>query len=741
MIKKSIPNLNKKKVGSGIIRLQFALPAFFTLFLLLTGATIFSFNYVLPRKYLEEIATEYIKKTGTTVLNKTINHLAPAYKMVELNGEQLKPKNFSKTTFETFNILTIPQFRNNPQFALIYLGTEEGNFYMNGLDPNGSISTQVITRLDNSESSDNKLKELKYKTDDKVSLKEEIAKYLKTTITYRNSQGKILKTENVKDYIYDPRWRPWYKNAKKSKGTSWTGAYQFSSSGRYYASGKTGITVSTPVYNDKGNLTGVVGIDIFLEELSKFLKQLEISENGKAFIINSNRDLIAFTNLISTNDKEPEFFTNINDISDKIVHESITVLDSIENLTKERSLVIPINSNKYLAYFAPIPMGAGPQWVVGVIAPEDDFIGKLKEKLLISMLVAFGIIVVMVIISMIIGNKITIPIKHLMEDALLIKDLNLKETTSIPSIFTEIEDMNLAFKNMKIGLKSFKKYIPSDVVRYLINSGNEAILGGEEKKLTIFFSDVADFTTISEQLAPGKLVGHLGDYLDKYSKIIESTGGTVDKFIGDGVMAFWNAPGNIENHYEKSCEAALLCIEGLKKLHESWNTYDLPLLYTRIGIHTGNVIVGNMGSSERLNYTIIGDSVNLASRLEGLAKIYGVHIIVSEATKLLAKNSFVFRKLDKVLVKGKTIPVTIYELICKKEDITPDDISWIENFESGLHLYFNKQWNEAKKFFKRCNKYRPEDKSSKLFIERINTYLETPPENEWDGVEIYNSKV
>lgn len=742
--------MKKKSVGSGLIRLRVALPVFFTIFLLITGSTIFLVSYYFSQRSLEAVSFEYLGKTGETVVERTVNHLSPAASIAATNATYFNPENFSTDFLSAFNVITIPQFKSYPQLALVYYGDNEGNFWMNGRDPDWSISTQIIERLIDTPESDEKLTQLKnkQKNTDKFDVEEALAPILKTKIIFRGPDGDLLHTEDVKDYIYDPRWRPWYKNADNKRSVSWTGAYRFSSSGRYYASGKTGISVSAPVINSGGELEGVVGVDIFLEELTKFLRGLEISTNGRAFIITPEGELIAFGNLqlASVNDI-PEVFTPLDSISDTAAAASYQYLlgeisggENDKRLSKTVELSYDIDEGKYLAYFSPIPESAGPSWIIGVIAPEDDFIGDLKEKLLLTIVIATGVLILMIIISIIIGNKITLPIKHLMEDAMQIKDLNLNDTPQISSGFTEIADMNEAFLNMKMGLRSFQKYIPGDVVRYLIKSGNEAILGGEERTLTVFFSDVADFTTISEQLQPGDLVSHLGDYLGEYSRIIEASGGTVDKYIGDAVMAFWNAPNPLEDHAIRACAAALECVSNLQKMHKRWFEGKLPLLETRIGIHTGEVIVGNMGSSERLNYTIIGDPVNLGSRLEGLAKVYGVKILVSEVTRDLAMEKFHFRKLDKVIVKGKTIPITVYELLYRKENISPQQKVWIETFESAFDAYCIKEWVKAEKLFRKAFELNPEDKAALLFIKRIMYFKDHPPKDDWAGVSRFTSK-
>ncbi len=203
-------------------------------------------------------------------------------------------------------------------------------------------------------------------------------------------------------------------------------------------------------------------------------------------------------------------------------------------------------------------------------------------------------------------------------------------------------------------------------------------------RLTILFSDLVGFTTISEDLSPENLIHLLNEYFSTMTDIILNCKGTVDKYIGDAIMAFWGAPLPIKDHAAKACQAALAMKKAIAPLQETWQERGLPLLGTRLGIHTGQAIVGNVGSRDRFNYTVMGDTVNLASRLEGVNKIYGTSILVSESTHQQAGTAFLFRELDLVQVKGRLQPVTIYELLGRQEDQTK--FPWRETFAAALRV-------------------------------------------------------
>ena len=218
-------------------------------------------------------------------------------------------------------------------------------------------------------------------------------------------------------------------------------------------------------------------------------------------------------------------------------------------------------------------------------------------------------------------------------------------------------------ENVKYIKSTFSKFVSSEVVQELLDNPASLNLGGEEKNITVFFSDVRGFTTVAESLTPGKLVSLLNEYLAAMTEICLRYRGTIDKYMGDAIMAFWGAPIHDENHPYRACLASLVQLKVLKELQKQWKAEGKPVLDIGIGLNTGNAIVGNMGSFHRMDYTVMGDTINLGSRLEGVNKVYKTHIIISEGTYKHVKDKVISRELDLIRVKGKSEPVRIYELI------------------------------------------------------------------------------
>ena len=290
-------------------------------------------------------------------------------------------------------------------------------------------------------------------------------------------------------------------------------------------------------------------------------------------------------------------------------------------------------------------------------------------------------------------------------------------------------------------LGAFQQYVPEKVIKELLEHPEKLTLGGEERVMTVLFTDVANFTTISESLSPRDLVMLINEYLSEMTDIILKYDGIIDKYEGDAIMAEFGAPVYYEEHAQMACYAALEMQKRLKELSRKWRREGRPVLTCRAGINTGNMIVGNMGSKKVFDYTVLGDEVNLASRLEGANKAYGTRTMISHSTYNLVKESFITRPLDLIRVKGKHKPVQVYELIARKGDNIGEEITNIlPIFNTGINYYQTRNWEKAGECFRYCLKLRPDDGPSKLYLKRVLQYSKMPPPENWDGVFEMRSK-
>jgi adenylate cyclase len=282
---------------------------------------------------------------------------------------------------------------------------------------------------------------------------------------------------------------------------------------------------------------------------------------------------------------------------------------------------------------------------------------------------------------------------------------------------------------------AFEHYVSPEVIDEIMQHPEKLNLGGERRVLTVLFSDVQNFTAISESMDSAKLVALLNEYLTAMTTIVLKYRGTLDKYIGDAIMAFYGAPVAREDHAFMACYTAIGMLEELKKLREIWSVRKLPQINMRIGMHTGEVTVGNMGSAKRFDYTVMGDTVNLASRLEGLNKAYGTAILISEDTACLIEKCFLLREIDIVQVVGRKRPVRIYELLAATGTSLPKEQEKAYSaYATGLEAYRQQSWDNALELFKHSLALWPKDSPSRIMLERCQIYQQTPPPEEWDGV-------
>jgi len=285
----------------------------------------------------------------------------------------------------------------------------------------------------------------------------------------------------------------------------------------------------------------------------------------------------------------------------------------------------------------------------------------------------------------------------------------------------------------------FGQYIPPELVEQMSHSDEEFSLKGESREMTVLFSDVRGFTTISEGMEPQELCELINGILTPVTRVIHESKGTIDKYIGDAIMAFWGAPMHNPQHASYAVKAGLAILQTLTTIQQDFKAKGWPEIDIGIGLNTGKMSVGNMGSQFRIAYTVMGDAVNLGSRLEGLTKQYGVKMIVSEST-LQAAPEFTYRELDKVRVKGKHKPITIYEPLGVTEDIKPEQLQILDLLNQGLQAYRQQQWSAAQTVFEQLAEQYPHDKLYSIYLERVAYYLESPPEIDWDGAFTHTSK-
>lgn len=284
---------------------------------------------------------------------------------------------------------------------------------------------------------------------------------------------------------------------------------------------------------------------------------------------------------------------------------------------------------------------------------------------------------------------------------------------------------------------AFGRHLSPERVAQITENPDALELGGELRPVTLLFSDLAGFASISENMAPQELISLLNEYLHDMTQVVHDEMGYLDKYIGDAVMAFWNAPVDVEDHADRAMRTAILMQRGLSALNHRWGAglgYRDPLT-VRIGVHSGEVVVGNVGSIDKLNYSVIGDAVNVASRLEPANKTYDTLNMVSEATLALAKGSYRVRELDYIAVKGKEEPLKVYELIEFADSELPEELkAALGHYEAGMIAYRKHDWATAKSHFEDGLARKSDDGPCRLYVERCVEHIASPPPADWDFV-------
>jgi len=363
-------------------------------------------------------------------------------------------------------------------------------------------------------------------------------------------------------------------------------------------------------------------------------------------------------------------------------------------------------------------------------------------RLLLALLFAGGVALT-VVIGTAIARSVSRPVLRLAEAARKVKGGDYSQRIEVTQR-DEVGELASSFNELVKALEEkdrvrtlLGKVVSPAVAHELLNRGIE--LGGEEREVSILFSDVREFTALSESRSPREILSLLNDYLTRMSGVVEANGGVVDKYVGDAMMALFGAPLTQADDPARAVRTALGMTEALRGLNEEFRLKGVSPIRMGIGVNTAEVVAGNMGSTTRLNYTVIGDGVNLASRLEGLTKIYGVPILVSETTKAAAPR-FVYREIDRARVKGKSRPVTLYEPLGVEGEVEAPALETLHRYHEALGDFRRREWDRARETLEALNAANPGTRLYEIYLERTAAFVSSPPGPDWDGTHSHMEK-
>ncbi len=572
-----------------------------------------------------------------------------------------------------------------------------------------------------------------------ISIREQVKEGTKISLRKISADDKELsRSSSIGRFL--PEERPWWQVGKGSRSPTWSTPFLFASAQA------PGIVLTLSQSDKSGEFQGIWLAEYELSYLADFLQRMQQQAReiggpfAQALVTVLDEDGVV---LGHPDGQQPHSADNELSLTKAAEHPDERLQKGYEALKKQPhqpfvqlDYQVEVNGEEreYLGVAAQLDLGLAPDWTIFIALPADALLAPIRDSNRVAALLASLVALLSTLLGIFLANRFVRPLAQIAQDLEAIGSLKLpEEFKEQKSIIKEIDHMLDARNRMGGGLRSFSKYVPADLVRELMSDGREARLGGTTQPLTVYFSDIAGFTSISEKLTPQELVNALADYLGQMSEIIAEEKGTVDKYIGDAIMAFWGAPQPLSNHALSACKAALRCQSRLNTLREAMKAQRGIDLHARIGLNSGDVLVGNIGSDKRMNYTVMGDAVNVASRLEAQCKAYGVQILIGDSTKELAGPEILTRPLDKIAVKGKEQGIVVHELVALTRDASTEQLKFCSDFESAFHLYLNGDFESATKAFEHLLELAPDDQPARILAERSEKNLIAPP-SYWDGI-------
>jgi adenylate cyclase len=712
------------------VRLGLAVAALFFGLVLCLGGALAWFNYARNSAAALEMAGEIMAQVADKVELRTRLLMQPLRFLGDhahlLPGTADEPEGFDHPLLPLF----LEFMADNPQVYSVYTGYADGDFF------------QVISLITRPEVAPL----LQAPPGTGYALRRISHQGPARTETWRHLDpaGRPLATGSGHPAEYDPRARPWYAAALGGQGPITTDLYVFTSTRDL------GLTVARRI---PSQVPGVFGADLTLDSLSRFLRAEKIGESGFAFLFDAQGRLLAYPDpsrvakvVIGPDRAESLVRSGVEDLDDPVARAVFAAFK--ENGSGPMPLRrLELGGEDYLIQVrAMSQLGSGLDFLA-LAARAEEFTRPMARTRNQSLLFALGLLALGLSAIALAARRISASLRKLSAEADRIRNLELDSTETFPSRIVEVDLLGRSVTSMRVALHSFTRYLPRNLVKQFISSGQEPQLGGERRELTLLFTDVENFTPLSEHLTPEDLMAAMSEYFQAVGQAILETGGTIDKFIGDAVMAFWNAPIESEDHVERACAAALRLTRASEELNCCRLEACKPVLRTRAGLHCGPAVVGNVGAADRMNYTALGATVNLASRLEGLNKFYSTQILASRAVRERARKTFLFRSVDVVIPKGTSEPVALFELVAAMPQGPYPDLAaplaklgFCSRWERAITLYRTVQWEKALVEFAALHQAAPDDHLAAMYCQRTQRLLENKPGKDWKAVKRFKNK-
>lgn len=598
------------------------------------------------RSHAEEDAKRALAASADTVLAKTealfgpsrglIDHIrAQPISLFAGKGDGAGPEHFEQF-FRAVDVIPA----SNAQIAAVYVGYPDGVFVLS------NRNTAALRKL----------------ADLPRDTESDFIRFTRTqqsgvpmdAWSWRNTEG--WQTVSRPAMEFDPRTRPWYVSAANSSQPIWTPVYKSVGDDRLT------ITLASRLGSRSEEARAVAAVDLRLDDLVKFIKELRIGKDGFAFLAGPGGALLAHPNLdlSKLKDRTSPGPTLLDSARDD--RADVNVFDAFSRIGNGRSAHVETERGTLVASKLALDPALGLEFDLYVAAPLTDFTAASDSALQKAILVVALFMCIVVLTGILIARSIATRMRAAVASIQKIAELNDSDPPALKSSrLFEIETLNQSIRVLYSALDSFRRYVPADIVRRLTELRQPLELGGERREITVLFTDIQGFTRLSETIEQETLAADLADYFDLICGIIARHGGTVDKFIGDSVMAFWGAPADDPDQSANAVRAVREMISAVEAFNADRKTKGRASLRTRFALHRGYAFVGNIGSRERFGYTAIGDVVNTAAHLEGAAGELDVTALATAPVVRAAGQSLEFRQRREMQLRGKSRPIEVFE--------------------------------------------------------------------------------
>ena len=695
----------------------------FVLAALLLATALTITNFIETRRTAIKVAAETFRATIDRINERRLGFFAPAFLMTaQLSDDpSVRRMDALKTSIEA---LILTSLALNPQISAAYVGYEDGGYFQ--ILSISDAEIPFLTALGGPAETRFAVQEIHHEgSGERI----ESWQFLDAA---RRQIGTLSRPAD-----YDPRQRPWYRDAREHPEQIIRNVpYIFATTSQ------AGFTLA------KAFDGGAVGVDITLDRLMAYVRSVRLNEAHRFLAFDAERRLLAHSDPdqmfkpASGGGGGSVVVATASDVSDPVMQEAVRIFDRDGPFPLVRFYA---DGADYLATVVRQVARDGGVFFVLYAAPLSDFMGTFADAAARSIPPALLIFVLSLPAIAYLAHSISRPVMRLADEADLIRSFKLDDPIGFDSRVREINVLIRSMSGMKSAIREVSKFVPKSLVRDILQTEKVVVVGGETRTVSILFTDIQDFTTMAGATPATNLMMNLSEYFEELASVILREQGTVDKFIGDAIFAFWNAPLPVARHEHVACRTALKCRAAGQRLNERWSVAGLQPWRTRFGIHVGEAVLGNVGSSDRIDYTAIGDTVNLASRIEGLNKYYGTDILASGQIAEICSDEFLFRRVDRIQPKGAESPFDIFALLDVAESPGEGRASMattqlVREWDAVYAAYASRNWLHAFDALEGFAREHPDDLLAGIYLDRVVGFLLEPPPDDWDGIIHFSRK-